>query len=78
MGSWIQGCQHGHRDVPLGPGPGQGHHNGDDITDSTDVFDKRNGCVIDTSIPKFEPGVTGYVYANTLVDDPTGTTSTSQ
>jgi hypothetical protein len=40
--------------------------------DSGDVFDKRNGCLVDTSIPMLDPGMTGYVYANTLVADPTG------
>ena len=42
------------------------------ITNSTDLFDKRNGCAIDTAIPKLEPGATGYVYANSFIYDPTG------
>ena len=42
--------------------------------DSGDVFDKRNGCAVETSIPVLGPGMTGYVYANTLVNDPTGHT----
>ena len=41
-------------------------------TDSGDVFDKRNGCTVETAIPVLDPGMTGYVYANTLVADPTG------
>jgi hypothetical protein len=42
------------------------------VEDSTDVFDKRNGCAIDTSIPDLDPGDTGYIYANTFIEDPDG------
>jgi hypothetical protein len=41
-------------------------------SDSTDVFDKRSGCAVGESIPKLDPGQTGYVYANSFLYDPTG------
>jgi hypothetical protein len=42
------------------------------VQQSIDVFDKRNGCAINTAIPVLNPGKTGYVYANTFVYDPSG------
>ncbi len=42
------------------------------VESSTDVFDKANGCAVDTSIPKLDPGDTGYVYANSFLEDPDG------
>ncbi|HSB91411.1 MAG TPA: hypothetical protein VLD63_15450 [Anaerolineales bacterium] len=41
-------------------------------SDTTDVFDKRNGCAVDHSIPQLDPGDTGYIYANSFLYDPTG------
>ena len=42
------------------------------VQQSVDEFHKRSGCAIDQSIPQLDPGMTGYVYANTFVYDPTG------
>ncbi|HET7011800.1 MAG TPA: hypothetical protein VFI11_13570 [Anaerolineales bacterium] len=42
------------------------------VDDVTDVFDKRSGCAVGTSIPELDPGDTGYVYANSFLYDPTG------
>ncbi len=39
------------------------------VENSTDVFDKRSGCVgVDTSIPDLDPGDTGYIYGNSFSD----------
>lgn len=39
---------------------------------SADNFDKLGGCPVATSIPKLEPGDTGYAYAHSFAYDPSG------
>ena len=41
-------------------------------TSSSDVFDKRNGCTVTTSISYIDPGDTGFVYADTFSYNPNG------
>ena len=41
-----------------------------DVT--SNVFDKRSGCLVDTAIPELAPGKEGYVYAASFIADPSG------
>jgi len=42
------------------------------ITDSIDLFDKRNGCIIANAIPTLTPGNSGWVYGNSFGYNPAG------
>ena len=42
------------------------------VNSSTDVFDKRNGCIVAQAIPTVPPGDSGWIYGNSFLYDPTG------
>jgi hypothetical protein len=43
-----------------------------------DLFDQRNGCAVAKEISDLKPGQTGYVYASSFNDDPTGHSMTAK
>jgi len=46
-----------------------------DVTSNS--FDKRSGCLVDTAIPELKPSKEGYVYAGSFGADPSGHSMTA-